>query len=110
MMLLEICCKCGFVHKSDQIQVGGVPYRGYKPHYHWHPVGGALEKDGVKLHATICVACCGEVVNWKEFYEYKAKTPEKYRVKWSLNAPLPEHYLEYAGSLYAEQAKYYEFE
>jgi len=105
--LIEMCCKCGFVHKDERI-VGDKTYRAYKPHYHWFPEG-KLVKDNVTLHATICVACCGDM-DWKEFYEQKNLTAEKYRVKFSLNAPLPDRFLEWASELYKAQAKYFEFE
>jgi hypothetical protein len=108
-MLLEICCKCGFVHKDDRILVGNKAYRAYKPHYHWTPVTGELTHDTTTLHATLCVACCGESVDWKEFFEQKALTPEKYRVKGSLNAPLPNRLLSWASELYATQVTYFQF-
>ncbi len=110
-MLLEVCCKCGFVHKDSRIRIGEKPYRAYKPHYHWTPTScEVVKKDDVTLHPTICVACCDESINWKGFFEQKAKTPEQYRVKWSLNAPLPEGLIQWASDMYAEQAKYFEFE
>ena len=49
-------------------------------------------------------------MDWKEFYEQKNLTAEKYRVKFSLNAPLPDRFLEWASELYKAQAKYFEFE
>jgi hypothetical protein len=107
-MLLEICCKCGFVHKDDRIQVGGKPYRAYKPHYHWSPQ--ELTQNGITLHATVCVACCDKTIDWKEFFEQKKLTPEKYRVKGSLNAPLPERLLTWASDLYIKQAAYFEID
>lgn len=109
-MLLEICCKCGFVHKDDRIVVGGKPYRAYKPHYHWTPETGELKKDDVTLHATICAGCCEEQIDWKEFFEQVKKTPEKYKVKGSLNAPLPDRFLSFAAELYSVQSRYFEFE
>ncbi len=110
-MLLEVCCKCGFVHKDSRIRIGEKPYRVYKPHYHWTPTSCEVVKHGdVTLHPTICVACCDESINWKAFFEQKDKTPEQYRVKWSLNAPLPEGLIQWASDMYAEQAKYFEFE
>lgn len=108
-MILECCCKCGFVHKDDRIKIDGKSYRAYKPHYHWFPLGGELKKDIITLHATICVACCGEI-NWKEFFEQKTATPEKYRVIGSLNAPLPQYLEVWASQLYLEQAKYFQFD
>jgi len=107
-MLIEMCCKCGFIHKDDRLKIGDKPYRCYKPHYHWIPSSGELNKNGVTLHATICVGCCGEF-NWMEFFEQKDLTPEKYRVSGSLNAPLPEKYLSLVSELYLEQCKYFQF-
>lgn len=106
-MLIEICCRCGFVHKDSRIN-----YRAYKPHYHWTPTEGELTHDGVTLHATICAACVNQrqEVSWQEFYEQKKLTPQAYRVKYSLNAPLPERYLKEAAELYAQQVAYFEFE
>jgi len=105
-MLVEMCCKCGFVHKDDRIIIDNKAYRAYKPHYHWTPVDGELKQDDITFHATICVACCDESINWQEFFEQKEKTPEKYRVKWSLNAPLPDRLFIWASELYTTQCKY----
>jgi hypothetical protein len=109
-MLLESCCKCGFVHKDDRIKVDSKSYRAYKPHYHWLPEGGELKHGELILHATICVGCCGDLVNWNEFFEQKKATPEKYRVGGSLNAPLPRHLESWASQLYANQAKWFQFD
>jgi hypothetical protein len=109
-MLVEICCKCGFVHKDDRIIVGNKSYRAYKPHYHWIPEFGELKKDDITLHSTLCVACCSENIDWKEFFEQKKLTPEKYRVKGSLNAPLPDRLVAWASELYALQSTYFQFE
>lgn len=108
-MLLEICCKCGFVHKDDRIIQDGRPYRAYKPHYHWTPVSGELKQGDTTLHCTICVACCSDRIDWKEFAEQHAATPEKYKVKGSLNAPLPERFVAAATELYTLQATYFKF-
>ena len=113
-MLIEMCCMCGFVHRDDRIVVDGKPYRAYKPHYHWTPATGEVEKNGYTLHATVCAECLWSVytgaMNWKEFFEQKNKTPEKYRVNGSLNAPLPERYVEWASSVYVNQSAYFQFE
>jgi hypothetical protein len=109
-MLLEICCKCGFVHKDDRITIGDKAYRAYKPHYHWTPVKGELTRDNITLHATICVGCCDDTIVWKEFFEQKKLTPAKYQVKGSLNAPLPARLLTMATELYDLQTAYFEFE
>jgi hypothetical protein len=104
-MLIEICCRCGFVHRDDRTK-----YRSLKPHYHWTPES-ALVKDGTKLHATICASCVGmgTEIDWKEFFEARALTPQRYRVEGSLNAPLPDKYLALASELYATQSKYFLF-
>ena len=109
-MLIEICCKCGFVHKDERLIVDNKPYRAYKPHYHWTPETGELKYDNITLHSTICVACCNEPIDWKEFFEQRKKTPEKYKVKFSLNAPLPDRLLAVASELYILQTKYFEFD
>jgi len=102
-MLLEVCCRCGFVHKDAR-----TGYRAYKPHYHWFPDGGAVTHNSIILHATICVACLS--MDWKEFFTQKALTSPEYRVKYSLNAPLPERYLPEVSKLYREQAKFFVFD
>ena len=89
--------------------VGDKVYRAYKPHYHWSPPD-KLTRNGVTLHATICVACCSQLsasVDWKEFAEQQRLTPVDYRVEGSLNAPLPDRLLSYASQLYSMQAKYF---
>ena len=109
-MLLEICCKCGFVHRDDRIIVGTKSYRAYKPHYHWTPTSGERMHEGIVLHATVCVGCCSDSINWKEFFEQKRQTPEKYKVKHSLNAPLPDRLMAWASELYTAQIEYFEFD
>jgi len=108
-MLVEICCKCGFVHKDDRIIIDNKPYRAYKPHYHWIPFSGELVTNNITLHATLCVACCSPSIDWKEFSEQQNLTPDKYKVRYSLNAPLPERFIEWASELYSYQAKYFHF-
>jgi hypothetical protein len=85
--------------------IGDRVYRAYKPHYHWSPPD-KVTRDGVTLHATLCVACCDESlsVDWKEFAEQQKKTPEEYKVASSLNAPLPDRFLSVASKLYSTQA------
>ena len=110
-MLIEMCCKCGFIHKDGRIIIENKPYRAYKPHYHWTPESGEVKnEDDVKLLPTVCVACCDEHVDWKKFYAQKNKTPEKYQVKYSLNAPLPDRFLTWANKLYTEQCTYVQFD
>ena len=89
---------------------GEKAYRAYKPHYHWTPETGELVYGDITLHATVCVACCDILIDWKEFFEQKALTPEKYRVKGSLNAPLPNRLFEWANTLYVMQSRYFQFE
>lgn len=86
------------------------PYRAYKPHYHWTPINGELHHNDSILHSTICVACCSDYIDWKEFFEQRAMTPEKYRVKWSLNAPLPDRLVAWASELYANQSTFFQFD
>ena len=105
-MLVEMCCRCGFVHKDDRIIIDNKPYRAYKPHYHWTPEDGEVKQDDITFHATICVACCGESIDWDEFYEQNKKTPPKYQVKLSLNAPLPDRFLVLASELYLKQSAF----
>jgi hypothetical protein len=102
-MLIEICCRCGFVHRDDRIQ-----YRAYKPHYHWIPKEN-LFSTNYMLHATMCASCVTDPIDWNEFFKQKAITPEKYKVAGSLNAPLPDKYLVRASELYLEQCKYFVF-
>jgi predicted transcriptional regulator len=69
------------------------------------PPEGEAVVNGINLHATICVACCHDgTINWEEYATYKQLTPEKYRVQWSMNAPLPLKYLPFVTPLYAQQA------
>ena len=103
-MLLEICCRCGFVHKDSRREP---VYRAYKPHYHWTPAEGERIVNGVTLHATICVGCCGLMIDWEEFAQQKLLTPAKYRVKGSLNAPLPDYLMKHVDPLYADFAKHF---
>ena len=98
-----MCCRCGFIHKDGRIN-----YRAYKPHYHW--TQEELTYEGVTLHATICVACVNTQVSWEEFYAQKKLTPSKFRVKYSLNAPLPDRYIKEVSKLYEEQVKHFVFE
>lgn len=107
--LIEMCCKCGFVHKDDRIKIDGKSYRAYKPHYHWNPPEGKLKQDNITLHATICVSCCSDELDWNEFFEQKKLTPEKYIVPGSLNAPLPDRLFTFASNLYIKQTKYFQF-
>lgn len=104
-MLVEICCRCGFVHKDSRIMVGDKVYRAYKPHYHWSPPD-KVKRDGYTYHGTICVACCSQLsasVDWKEFAEQR-RLPINEECSGS---PLPDRLLSYASQLYSIQAKYF---
>ena len=101
-----MCCKCGFIHRDDRILIGDKPYRAYKPHYHWRVVSGELELLGIKYHATICVVCCGDSIDWLEYYDDQKRVPSKYFVKYSLNAVLPSRYELLANDLYERQCVY----
>ena len=101
-----MCCRCGFVHRDDRILFNNKSYRAYKPHYHWKI--DEIKLNDITFHATICVACCNSNgIDWDEFYEQTKRTPEKYKVQGSLNAPLPDKLIEWASELYNFQSKYF---
>ena len=117
-MMLEMCCRCGLVHRDDRIFTAhGIVYRAYKPHYHWRPPQGETTLNGVLLHATICAACTLDfsemggamyaqdegVLDFDSFFAQKRLTPDKHRVAGSWNAPLPDRMIEKASRLYASQ-------
>lgn len=106
-MLLEVCCRCGFVHKDSRRDP---VYRAYKPHYQWNPPQGERIVNGVTLRAVICVGCCGYYVDWEEFAQQKLLIPEKDRVKGSMNAPLPEYLIKHVNPLYTDFVKHYQIE
>jgi len=101
-----MCCVCGFIHRDDRIVIDNKPYRAYKPHYHWTPKGGELQLDNIRYHATVCVACCGDRINWEEFYESRKRTSDEYVVLGSLNAVLPLRYEVFVSDLYELQCVY----
>ena len=108
--LIEICCKCGFVHRDDRHEF---PINKQKKlHYHWTPNQKEIVKNNFTLHATICVACVegDNLVNWKIYNEQRQKTPNEYYIKSSYNASLPDKYLNAFNELYYLQAKYFEVE
>ena len=108
--LIEICCKCGFVHRDDRHARPMNKQR--KLHYHWLPKEGEVVKNDFTLHATICV-CCTEgdhQVNWKTYNEQRKKTSRKYYIKTSYNATIPDKYLYTFDELYSAQAQYFEVE
>ena len=79
-MLVELCCVCGFINRDDSIVIENKPYGAYKPHYHWKPKGGKLKLDDITYHATVCLGCCGDRINWEEFTRNGVSTPLRYRV------------------------------
>ena len=89
--LIEICCKCGFVHRDDRIKRPMNKQK--KIHYYWLPNKGEVVKNTFTLHATVCVSCVDidNSVNWKVYNEQRKKTPIQYYMKFSYNALLPEH-------------------
>ena len=108
--LIEICCKCGFIHRDDRHKVP--MHKQKKLHYHWLPDKGEVVKNNFTIHATICVSCVegDNLVNWKTYNEQRKKTPNKYYIKSSYNASLPNEYLDTFDELYYTQAKYFEVE
>ena len=107
--LIEICCRCGFVHRDDR-QPRPVNKQ-KKLHYHWLPNNEEVAKNGYIIHATICVSCINDnVVDWKLYSSQRQTTPIKYYLKLSYNAPLPEQYEGVFDELYYTQAKYLQVE
>jgi hypothetical protein len=47
------------------------------------------------------------MIDWEEFAQQKLLTPAKYRVKGSLNAPLPDYLMKHVDPLYADFAKHF---
>ena len=108
--LIEICCKCGFIHRDDRHERPMNKQK--KLHYHWLPNQGEVVKNNFTLHATICVSCIhtDNLVNWKMYNEQRKKTPKEYYIKFSYNASLPEYLNTFFDKLYYEQATYFEVE
>ena len=106
--LIEICCKCGFVHRDDR---QSVPTQ-KKLHYHWMPENNEKEKNGYTLHATICASCVERdgMIDWVEYDDQRKKTPSEYYVKTSYNAALPNKYRGRFDIMYYMQAEYFEVE
>jgi hypothetical protein len=106
--LIEICCKCGFVHRDDR---HSVPTQ-KKLHYHWMPENNEKEKNGYTLHATICASCVERdgMIDWVEYDDQRKKTPSEYYVKTSYNAALPNKYRGRFDIMYYMQAEYFEVE
>ncbi len=72
--LIEICCKCGFVHRDDR---HSKPlHKQKKLHYHWMPKNNEIIKNNFLLHSTICASCVNSsrIVNWK-FYPFESYVP-----------------------------------
>ena len=104
--LLEICCKCGFVHRDDRHKTQN---KQRKIHYHWNPENNEKVKNGYTLHATICASCVEPdgMVDWAEYDEQRKVTPSKYYVKTSYNAALPNKYRGKFDIMYYLQAEYF---
>ena len=69
-------------------------------------MSGEKELGGIRYHATICVVCCGDSIDWLEFYDGQKRVASKYFVKYSLNAVLPSRYEILASDLYELQCVY----
>jgi hypothetical protein len=106
--LIEICCKCGFVHRDDR----HTTLTQRKLHYHWMPENNEKEKNGYTLHATICASCVERdgMIDWVEYDDQRKKTPSEYYVKTSYNAALPNKYRGRFDIMYYMQAEYFEVE
>jgi len=106
--LIEICCKCGFVHRDDRYTTP----KQRKLHYHWMPENDEKVKNGYTLHATICASCVERdgMVDWVEYDDQRKKTPSEYYVKTSYNAALPYKYRGKFDIMYYMQAEYFEVE
>ena len=85
--LIEICCKCGFVHRDDRHSVS----KQRKLHYHWMPENNEKEKNGYTLHATICASCVERdgMIDWVEYDDQRKKTPSEYYVCLLYTSPSP---------------------
>jgi len=108
--LIEICCKCGFVHRDDQNRGPSRP-RSVKLHYHWMPENNEKVKNGYTLHATICASCVEPdgMVDWSEYDEQRKKTPIEDGAT-SYNAELPKKYQGKFDIMYYMQAEYFDVE
>lgn len=84
--LVEICVKCGFVHRDDRTNT-----RQRKPHYHWYPTSGEEIIMDCLIHATICCACTKKRVriNWEEYAKARNATSDEFYIMESYNASLP---------------------
>ena len=105
--IIEICCKCGFVHRDDQNRERP---RSVKLHYHWLPENNEKVKNGYYFQATICAYCVepGGMVDWAEYYEQRKKTFMYPFIKTSYNAALPEKYRGKFDIAYYMQAEYFD--
>ena len=83
--LLEMCIRCGFVHRDDRTKT-----RQRKTHYHWQPVKGEQNLNELMLHATVCHSRIRDKLDWKEYISARKNTDSKYYIKESFNATLPE--------------------
>ena len=109
--IIEICCKCGFVHRDDQNR-GPSRTRSVKLHYHWMPENNEKVKNGYYLQATICASCIEPdgMVDWAEYYEQRKKEFIYPFIKTSYNAALPEKYRGKFDIMYYMQAEYFDVE
>ena len=105
--IIEICCKCGFVHRDMN---GHSRPRSAKLHYHWMPENNEKVKNGYYLQATICASCVepGGMVDWAEYYEQRKKTFMYPFIKTSYNAELPQKYRGKFDIMYYMQAEYFD--
>ena len=104
-ILIEICCRCVFVHRDDRHATS----KQRKLHYHWMPKDGEIVKNTYALHATICVGCINnKSVDWECYIQQRKLTPKKYYVKHSYNAALPEHLTNTFDDWYYSYAKHFE--
>jgi hypothetical protein len=105
--LIEICCKCGFVHRDDRHSLP----KQRKLYYYWMPENNEKVKNGYTLHATICASCIEPdgMVDWSEYDEQRKKTPIEYGAT-SYNAELPKKYRGKFDIMYYMQAEYFDVE
>lgn len=82
--LLEICVQCGFVHRDDRTNT-----RQRKAHYHWIPPDGERYIDDIVLHATVCLSCLQQPIDWQGYAQSRRDTPDEYYISDSFNATLP---------------------
>jgi hypothetical protein len=108
--LVEICCKCGFVHRDDRHPKPDNKQK--KLHYHWMPAKKEVVKNNYTMHATICVSCVEDnnTINWELYNLQRIITPEKYYISTSYNASLPEKYIDMFDHMYYDQTEHFNVE